>query len=548
MIKRNFLIVVLLFFFKILFVQCTEKEVKIRYIHYDSKNVSKFISPKKETKLKITNKKITKAEVKDLLKKTEYSYDGLPDNFDGDYDSYLIEIYKLNDKYEYSDRFNVLSEDVDEITLDEEKYNKIDESYSVDFIFFTNSAIKNIRKSKISKVKVNETILELNDKIEIYKYLEFLPNNEINPIFKEITKQDLTGTINLKKESFGEALSNITFKEYLKNIDEKSLNSCEIKNNDKEYNCYSDKSEDLIFEFNCKIKRNVNINIITPNGYVLDADSSNKFSLNLILDDFSIKGILESLINALKEYFKDLENKKIIIDSEFKPTYDLDCLSYEFNAIDEPIDPKKYTLTNTNSDTKTINNNDDINSVDIFNLTDNSTIDIEVGERCELLKTMIAEIEFKPLEGTEVNSKIKKDTYKILLNLKDSSPENLKKQIIDYFKSKKVEGYYIPEDFYEQFLNTDGFYIKGTHDHFELSINLNEKAKGTFLKPKGAPDPDLEYFKNYKEEDGKPINPPQYIPPVQEQKDTPKLDKNTQCCATCGGKCLKCSNCNKKDR
>ena len=83
-----------------------------------------------------------------------------------------------------------------------------------------------------------------------------------------------------------------------------------------------------------------------------------------------------------------------------------------------------------------------------------------------------------------------------------------------------------------------------------MKINFNEKAKGTFLKPKGAPDPDLEYFKNYKEEDGKPIEPqqPQYIPPVQEQKDTPKLYEKTGNSAKCCGKCLKCSNCNKKDR
>ena len=34
-------------------------------------------------------------------------------------------------------------------------------------------------------------------------------------------------------------------------------------------------------------------------------------------------------------------------DPNFRPTCDIDCLSYKFNAIDEPIDPKKYTLKNT---------------------------------------------------------------------------------------------------------------------------------------------------------------------------------------------------------
>ena len=548
MIKRNFLIVVLLFFFKILFIQCTEKEVKIRYIHYDSKNVSKFISPKKETKLKIKNKKITKAEVKDLLKNTEYSYDGLPDNFEGDYNSYLIEIYKLNDKYEYSDRFNVLSEDVDEITLDEEKYNKIDESYSVDFIFFTDSAIKNIRKSKISKVKVNETILELNDKIEIYKYLEFLPNNEINPIFKEITKQDLTGTINLKKESFGEALLNITFAEYLKNIDEKSLNSCEIKNNDKEYNCYSDKSEDLIFEFNCKIKRNVNITINIPDGFVLDLEAKNNFKSDISLDNFTIEHILKKIAESLQKYFKNLFEEKKKSDPNTNINFiDYDVPEYKFNITDyhlERIDPINYTFKNIKNETLEITKNEDINN-NIFNLENGSKITINVGENFEYLKTMFADIDLNPIEGTELNGKIAKKYHKILLNLN----KDLKKQIVDYFKSKQFEGFYIPEDFYEYILNIEEAY-KNHSDFFTLKINLNEKAKGTFLKPKGAPDPDLEYFKNYKEEDGKPIEPqqPQYIPPVQEQKETPKLDKNTQCCATCGGKCLKCSNCNKKDR
>ena len=70
MIKRNFLIVVLLFFLKILFIQCTEKTVKIATVCYDSENEKKYTWPKEETKLIIKeDKKITKADVKKLLKK-----------------------------------------------------------------------------------------------------------------------------------------------------------------------------------------------------------------------------------------------------------------------------------------------------------------------------------------------------------------------------------------------------------------------------------------------------------------------------------------------
>ena len=256
-----------------------------------------------------------------------------------------------------------------------------------------------------------------------------------------------------------------------------------------------------------------------------------------------------------KNYFNDLTEKQRSLDSNFKPTYDIDILDYHFNSVDEPIDPISYTLINSTKETTLkIVKNDDINNNTIFNLDNGSTIEIEVGKGCELLKTMLARIKLKLLEGTELNQKIANKNHEILLNLKDSSPENIKKQIVNYFKSKKFEGYYIPEDYYEQILKTDCFYVQHYSDHFELNINFNEKAKGYFLTPTGSSDNDLDYFKNYKEEDG------DFNPPKRDEPNEPKgqstnydvnkiegIDSKTKGCACCG-KCLQCSNCKNNDK
>lgn len=446
--------------------------------------------------------------------------------------------------------------DIIKIIKENEKLNLAAEKpISINFKFITNKSYGNIKKCKIKKVKILNTIFDLTTPINISDFLQYViipdgTSSLAKQIFNHIKTSNLKNKIEVDEKAFGKK-TNIEVGELLNNIERTSNEEIRVKNGKNEYYFTEDDSEDLILDLSSLgVKRQVNIKFEIPKDYILDAGASNTFKLDLHIHNFTTDGILKDLTTSIKEYFNNLINECKKKDTNFKATCDLYGLDYHFNSSEcEPIDPKKYTLKNT-TNTLEIKEAKDINETNIFNLTDNSTIEIEVGERCELLKTMIAEIEFKPLEGTELNGELTKKTHEILLNLKDSSLENLKKQIADYFKSKKVEGCYIPEDFYEQILNSDGFYVDGTHDHFELSINFNEKAKGSFLKETGAPDPDLEYFKNYIEEEGKPINPPQYIPPqppVQEQTDTPKIDKNTGKCAQCCGKCLKCSNCNKKD-
>ena len=110
--KKNFLIVVLLFFLKILFIQSAQKEVKIIEIYYDSKNEKKWLKPENEKKLIIKeDKKIKATEVIDLLKNTNYLHnENLPNNFDTDYKLYLINFYKLNGENKVLDEFEVLIE------------------------------------------------------------------------------------------------------------------------------------------------------------------------------------------------------------------------------------------------------------------------------------------------------------------------------------------------------------------------------------------------------------------------------------------------------
>lgn len=541
--KKNFLFIFSLVFSFFYIIKCAEpatNKCKFKYFYI---NDSFPIGSETDFELK---KDTGIEEIKTFLSNCNYTIDSDKEKYQSINEEMTCRVLLIStDK-----NTNVESNE----TVDIKKKAKVDLSSkkcdSVRFYFFSNDVITKIEKCKVTNVNIFGQNITLTNPIEIKDYLhEISPSSLGNSIYKTLKTKNLTDNINLSEKQYGKNKT-VTLDELFKTSCKDSYDNFYVKKGNDIYDFEKDENGNLCLDIpSLRFKRNITINFKIPENYILDVDCPNSFNLDLYLKDFSIKNIIIALRDSLKVYFNNLITTKKNPDSDFRETCDIEFLSYGFNEQTEPIDPKKYTLTNTGNDTKTINNNDDINSVDFFNLTDNSTIEIEVGERCELLKTMIAEIEFKPLEGTEVNSKIKKDTYKILLNLNDSSPENLKKQITDYLKSKKIEGYYIPEDFYEQILNKEGF-LKGTHDHFELSINLNEKAKGTFLKPKGAPDPDLEYFKNYKEEDGKPIEPPQpqYIPPVQEQKDTPKLDEKTGNCAKCCGKCLKCSNCNKKDR
>jgi len=545
--KRNFLFIFLLGFSFFYIIKCKEPATnKCKFKYFDindnqtSANETDF-ELKKDTGID---------EIKEFLSRCNYEYNSDKEKYQRINEEMTCRVLLFNkDKDTNEEKFEI---------VDIKKNGKVDLSSkkcnSVRFYFFSDDIMTKIEKCKVKNVNIFGQNITLTNPIEIKQYLHEISKYSLGKsIYETLKTQNLPNNITLSEKQYGENKT-ITIDELLKNTYKDGYVSFYVKNGNEIYDFKNDENENLCLDIpSLKFKRNITVNFKIPENYILDAECPNSFKLDLYLNNFSIKGILESLRDALKEHFSKLIGECKNKDSDYKATCEIDFLSYAFNAIDEPIDPISYTFKNADNGTLKIENNEGISETNIFNLTDNSTIDIEVGEKCELLKTMIAEVKFVPLEGTELNGELTKKTHKILLNLKDPSDESKKKQIIDYLKSKKVEGCYIPEDFYEQILNSDGFYKKGTHDHFELSINFNEKAKGTFLKETGAPDPDLEYFKNYIEEEGEPINPPQYvqpqyIPPVQEQNVTPKLDKNTQCCATCGGKCLKCSNCNKKDR
>lgn len=540
--KRNFLFIFSLVFSFFYIVKCAEpvtNKCKFEYFYINNNQISA-----KETDFEL-KKDTGIAEIKEFLKKCNYNFpsdENKYNNIDNTMTCRVLLITNIDTGVENYDFVDIIKNG--KVDLSSKKCN------SVRFYFFSNDVMTKIEKCKVKNVNIFGQNITLTNPIEIKDYLHSIvfPSSLGNSIYETLKTKNLTNNITLSEKQYGENKT-ITIDELLKNSYKDNYDNFYVKNGKETYQFTKEESENLCLDLSSiKFKRNITVNFKIPENYILDAECSNSFKLDLYLNDFSIKNIIITLKDSLKKYFNNLIYECRKKDPNFRATCDIEFLNYEFNAIDEPIDPKIYTLKNT-TNTLEITKNEDISETNIFNLTDNSTIDIEVGENCELLKTMFAEITFNPLEGTEVNSKITKNSYKILLNLKDSSDENIKKQIVDYLKSKKLEGLYIPEDFYEQILNSDGFYKKRTHDHFELNINFNEKAKGSFLKPVGTPDPDLEYFKNYKEEDGKPIDPPQYIPPQppvqQEQNDTPKLDKNTGNCAICCGKCLKCSNCKK---
>ena len=439
--KRNFLFIFLLGFSFFYIIKCTEPATnKCKFKYFDindnqtSANETDF-ELKKDTGID---------EIKEFLSYCNYVSDSDKKKYQSINEEMTCRVLLINkDKDTNEEKFE---------TVDIIKNGKVDLSSkkcdSVQFYFFSDDVMNKIKKCKVKNVNIFGQNITLTDPIEIKNYLhEISPSSLGKSIYETLKTENLTNNITLSEKQYGENKT-ITIDELLKNTYNDGYVSFYVKNGNEIYDFKKDENENLCLDIpSLRFKRNITVNFKIPENYILDAGASNTFTLDLHIHNFTIDGILKDLTTSIKEYFNNLINECRKKDPNFKATCDLYDLDYHFNSSDcEPIDPISYTFKNTDNGTLKIENNEGISETDIFNLTDNSTIEIEVGEKCELLKTMIAEIKFIPLEGTEVNSELTKKTHKILLNLKDSSQENLKKQIIDYFKSKNFEGLYIPED------------------------------------------------------------------------------------------------------
>ena len=257
-------------------------------------------------------------------------------------------------------------------------------------------------------------------------------------------------------------------------------NSCYLCNGNDHYDFRKSSCKDITFDIEQPlIKRKINVVFYIPDGYVLALPIPNKFTLDLKLDKFTTLGILNSLSRALWLYFDDIYDKShndnilyfccIGEVPFFKFNYDIN------NNHGPLIDPKYYKFTNVHNESLIIKNDEGINNNDIFNLTDDSTIEIKVGEYFDYLKTNILPIKFHFPADTELNDNLKNKKHILLLNYNYDHLE----QVRDYLRQYDINNINNSRNY-----NDIGISIDAESDNQKILITFTKNEIGHFLKSK----------------------------------------------------------------
>lgn len=610
MVKRNFLIFILLFFLKIFTIKCDDNKcfVEFKFAGWDieckeSNDTKKDIELKK-VKLDDIKNKPTALQLFNDLKRSNFFNEGngTTDDkniCDNNPDFLGVVIYKkveIRDKcyhYEYIDLRNP-GPDCEITSFDDlkKKINSNPVDYKdtcIVFYFERKGYIENIKKyeKEIKVVGIETTTwggngtekeickISKTDKIktQIQDDLSTKDNHEFIQLKALIDEEkEINNKLNNTKE-----FDNVE-------LDVKDNNKClpktirEIKelggSFETKFNTFG-----KIYKINVSFKRNFTITIKPPTNYKVVSIFEKPFDLkNIKFKDFNLSTIIHEIASEMSKTVcdknKDLKKEGGDVDGyDLEHIFDIDRNNdewYEYIGYDSKELNITYTDEDSNIITKKITNDNDLKKECIF-LKKNGIVKIEfvVGEFSQLLKSVFIQINIEPTDDYVLCDRVPKKLV-IPLNieevtkLKDNPDFNekfenlIKEEFIKFLRRQGIKSetigennLKIPKELFD-LLKKDLYgkitNVEGMNDCEKVIIKFNDNAVGRFCKKEGEADPAT--FDPDTDEKYKD-NPNEPIVTINHKKDDipdQKLTKELGCCAKCMKCCCCCKNNDKRKR
>ena len=468
------------------------------------------------------NGKINIDDIKDFAEKAKFKKPEIEykNKFTIKEVDYSLVVLRFFDR-KSDEKENIAFKNVNEIDIPE----YINNNWEVHISLFTTKAVNNIKNSFITKIKAYEKEYDLKNKISLYDYCtEYISSGRLVELIHNVVENNPDQKIEIPAEYYGSAVK-IPLCDYFNQAYIQNPNSCYLCNGNDHYDFRKSSCKDITFDIEQPlIKRKINVVFYIPDGYVLALPIPNKFTLDLKLDKFTTLGILNSLSRALWLYFDDIYDKShndnilyfccIGEVPFFKFNYDI----YKDGPL---IDPKYYKFTNIHDESLIIKNDEGINNNDIFNLTDDSTIEIKVGEYFDYLKTNILPIKFHFPADTELNDNLKNKKHILLLNYNSDSLE----QVRDYLRTYDINNIKNSRNY-----NYIDILIDTKSDDQKILITFTKNEIGHFLKSKKTLDLKLDENRI----NSTKLNNSKFTLPLPNSKTNKILMVNeSPCCSAC---------------
>ena len=597
--KRNFIVVILVFFLKIFTVKCDdENDDNYVFVNiYNYANLYMIEGNLEEKKVKIdddfTNKEYDKFIEKISQKAFYEPYNQPRESFNKilkqnnpsklqyiivsntvtnqdsffefyndcyDYNYYLKRVYSLNDEIT-SKEFKIykdFSEMIDDNNYKQKTINLIYSSADINY---------NEYKNDIEKLNFNGQIINLNNLLitddsilSILKCRAGL-NDIFNEKINENLKENIDNSININFSSDPAKPDNKKIEVFLKlggffectNYD-KASKTCTVS---------------------AKYKRKINLHFKVPDNYEIVDYFKDNTTFEIYLDNFKISELLSKLFSFIENYN---QLKKYKLNQYNIKCYEIHSL---FNTIEDSCDYEELGIfanylkikgkTKDNVDfEKIINSKTEYNNLqdsDIFESKNNEIIDIEIdlGIYSELLKTDYVRITFEAPDGYELCDRLNKNVcFPIPLQLYENNHNQCFFDSMRFLgivsKNSDVIKLKFPKDFYELepvYDSDKGKPIK-IQDMGRFKVKLTSKTIGKYSKKSGSADPepydpdnDDEYKNDQRNYNDFKPNERESEQPEIPTEDCPKVEKShidkCACCGKCIVCCLCCNN-NKKTK
>ena len=541
--KRNFIVVILVFFSKI--VKCENRKVRLYlffnnslYRYFSEKNAEynkfKYIDDTKElsTDYKMEDNILNLEEIDEKIKnKTIVSKNENKDIYDNnktiDFNNCKITSLRLltdQEKKSFNFRFDEkLKKNFYRYKIEDSK-DKIKIPEGIDFVYifiedfsnidlFKQGTIGHLYLRNDNNYPKKEDFMNITDIIKIgdlydnLKYIEKCDYDENNQLLELLNNKLLNDDKYNKLEfNFNNLTKNGGEKFKIEDLKKMGGFISYIWLYDAEYdylnlkNQKNPKNDKMYLTCDIKFKRKVKIIFNIPKNTELDLGLSMKQEAEIEFDSFNQKSIEKGLKEAINEIF----NTKARLD-------DKHCFQLSFWQGGEGIWPEKYEVEEENGNKIcTILEKSDDNYIDISQ-RDNLTFKIYLKPGSEILKGIHVKLYFKPVDGKFVSNELEKmpkntniigDAYEpacVFLNKGENYIEQIKNILKEgYFNKQKIS---LDEDCYklclriydkdnkEQFIGlTDNSQL--TDDVPMIFVFFNDNANGKYMKDnEGASDP-----------------------------------------------------------
>ena len=469
------------------------------------------------------NGKINIDDIKTFVKKAKFKKNEIEDKnkFTTTEVDYSLVVLRFFDTKSYEKKY-IAFKNVNEIDIS----GYINNNWKVYISLFTKKSVDNIKNSFISKIKAYGKEYNLKNKISLYDYCtEYISSGRLIELIHNVVKNNSDQEIEIPAKYYGSDIK-IQLYAYFNQAYIQNNNSCFLRNGNDYYDFKISSCKDITFDIEQPlIKRKINVVFYIPDGYVMALPIPNKFTLDLKLSKFTTLDILDSLSRALESYFDNIYNNTpgnnilyFCIIGE-KPFFKF---NYDINNNGPLIDPKFYKFTNIHNKSLIIKNDEGINDNDIFNLTDGSTIEIEVGEYFDYLKTNLLPIQFQLPADTELNDNLKNKKHSLLLNYNSDPLE----QVRNYLRSYDINDFNTSRNY-----NDIKILIDTESKEEKILITFTENEIGRFLKIKNKKALDLKLDEN--SINSTKLNNSKFNLPLPNSKNNKSLIGSESKCSIC---------------